>query len=84
MPIMVQIVPVNDNDPIVTMETIKTYYEENAPPQPVLPNITITDKDESCENDQLSAAVVQVDTVTEDSSDDQLTVRLTIGLYVIL
>ena len=72
---MVQIDPVNDNDPVITVETTETYYEENAPPQPVLPDISITDEDESCENDQLSAAIVQVDTLTEDSPWDQLTVR---------
>lgn len=74
-PIVVQIDPVNDNDPVVTVETTETYYEENAPPQPVLPDISITDEDEYCENDQLSAAIVQVDTLTEDSPWDQLTVR---------
>ena len=78
---MVQIVPINDNDPVVTVETRETYYEENAPPQRVLPDITITDEDEYCENDQLSAAVVQVVTLTNDSSEDQLTVRTTITLY---
>ena len=78
---MVQIVPINDNVPVVTVETRETYYEENAPPQRVLPDITITDEDEYCENDQLSAAVVQVVTLTNDSSEDQLTVRITITLY---
>ena len=75
-PVMVQIVPMNNNDPVVTVETVETYYEENAPPQPVLPDITITDEDENCENDQLSAATVQVVTLTEDSSSDNLTVRV--------
>ena len=74
-PILVQIDPDNDNDPVVTVEMTETYYEENAPPQPVLPDISITDEDESCENDQLSAAIVQVDTLTEDSPLDQLMVR---------
>ena len=83
-PVMVQIVPINDNDPVVTMETTETYYEENAPPQLLFLDITITDEDEYCENDQLSAAIVQVDTITEDSSDDQLTVRLAIALHVML
>ena len=76
MPIMVQIVPINDNDPVVTMGMTETYYEENAPPQPVFPDITITDEDEYCENDQLSAAIVHVITLTNDSSEDQLTVRI--------
>ena len=76
MPIMVQIVPINDNEPIVTVETTETYYEENAPPQPVLPDIIIMDEDEYCENDQLSAAIVHVITLTNDSSEDQLTVRI--------
>lgn len=78
---MVQIVPINDNDPIITMETRQTYYVENAPPQPMLPDITITDEDEYCENDQLSAAIVQVITLTSDSLEDQLTVRITIALF---
>ena len=75
---MVQIVPINDNDPVVTVETTETYYEENAPPQPVLPDVIITDEDEYCENDQLSAATVQVVTLTKDSPWDQLTVRATL------
>ena len=75
---MVEIVPINDNDPVVTMEMTETYYEENAPPQSVLLDITITDEDEYCENDQLSAATVQVVTLTEDSPWDQLTVRATL------
>jgi hypothetical protein len=53
---------------------------ENAPPQPVLPNVTITDEDELCENDQLSAATVQVITLTEDCPWDQLTVRVALFL----
>lgn len=74
MPIMVQIDPINDNHPVVTVETTETYYVENAPPQPVLPDITISDGDKVCDNDQLSAARVQVDTLTEDSQWDQLSV----------
>ena len=77
-PIVVQITPINDNDPVVTVETTETYYEENAPPQPVLPDITVTDEDEYCENDQLSAAIVRVNTLTKDSPSDQLTVGVTI------
>ena len=75
---MVEIVPINDNDPVVTMEMTETYYEENAPPQSVLLDITITDEDEYCENDQLSAATVQVVTLSEDSPWNQLTVRATL------
>ena len=75
---MVQIVPINDNDPVIAVDMTKTYYQENAPPQPVLPDITITDEDEYCENDQLSAATVRVVTLTEDSPWDQLTVRATL------
>ena len=77
---MVRIVPINDNDPVTTVETTETYYEENAPPQPVLPDVTITDEDEYCENDQLSAATVQVITLTEDSQSDQLMVRVCLNL----
>ena len=77
-PIVVQIIPINDNDPVVTVEMTETYYRENAPPQPVLPDITVTDEDVYCENDQLSAAIVQVNTLTKDSPSDQLTVRVTI------
>lgn len=75
MPIMVQIVPTNDHDPVVTLVTSETYYVENDPPQPVLPDIIITDGDEYCENDQLSAARVQVDTLAKDCDGDNLMVN---------
>ena len=73
---MVQIVPINDNVPLVTVKTIETYYVENAPPQPVLQDVAIIDEDEYCDSDQLTAARVQVDTITNDSPWDQLTVRI--------
>ena len=81
-PVMVQIVPINDNDPVITVEMTETDYEENAPPQPVLADIMITDEDEYCENDQLSAATVQVITLTEDSQSDQLMVRVCLNIML--
>ena len=74
MPIEVQIIPTNDNDPVITLKTIETNYIENAPPTPVLAGFNITDDDEYCENDQLTAARVQMDTLTNDRMGDQLMV----------
>ena len=75
MPILVEIVPVNDNIPVVTVETSVTYYTENDEPRHIVPNITITDEDETCQNDQLSMAIVQIETMTNDSNGDQLMVH---------
>ena len=75
MPIVVQIVPTNDHDPMVTLETNETTYVENDPPRSILGDITITDDDEYCESNQLIAARVQMDTLTDDGLGDQLMVR---------
>ena len=80
---MVQIIPINDNDPVVTVKTNETFYVENATPTPVLPDITIMDEDEYCVNDQISATIVLVYTLTEDSPRDQLTVRVITDYHIL-
>lgn len=75
MPVVVQIIPTNDHDPMITLETNETAYVENDPPQSILRDITITDEDEYCDNNQLTAARVQMDTLTHNRLGDQLMVR---------
>ena len=75
VPIMVEILPVNDNNPVVTVETLETTYIEGGEPQLIVPNITIIDEDETCENDQLIYARIRVLTMANDSYGDQLMVR---------
>ena len=79
---MVQIMPINNNDPVVTLASPETYYVENDLPQPILPDIAVRDDDEYCENDQLSVARVQVDTLAKDSQGDRLTVIIYAKIFV--
>ena len=62
------------------MTTSQLYHNETADPVVVLPDITISDEDESCEPDLLSAAQVTVETIAKDSAFD----RLEVSIHVLL
>lgn len=75
---MVTLIPDNDSGQTVTLSTMRVDFQETNPPLPVyiLPDLTISDEDDSpCNPQLLRAAQVTVITSASDSSQDVLMVK---------
>ena len=74
--ITVTVVPVNDNAPTLSSPTTPLTYDENNPGLIILPNISVSDIDNTeCNPTHLSAAQVTLETATSDSTSETLGVR---------
>lgn len=81
-PLVVEILPSNDNSPIVTLTASELDHNETAPPILIFQGLTIADFDDTpCNQQLLVAAQVIVETVAPDSSQENLMVRIS-GLYL--
>ena len=71
--ITVTLVPVNDNAPTVTSPHTPLTYDENDPGLIVLPNISVSDSDNTeCNPTFLTAAQVMLETATSDIANEML------------
>ena len=74
--ITVTLVPVNDNAPTLTSPPTPLTYDENNPGLIVLPNISVSDIDNTeCNPTSLSVALVTLETATSDVPNETLGVR---------
>lgn len=75
-PLIVSVVPINDNRPVVTLATSQLSRNETAPPILVFQDLTLSDFDYTpCNPQGLVAARVLVETIAKDSNSDILAVR---------
>ena len=73
--ITVTLVPANDNAPTLTSLTTPLTYVENSPGLLVLPSVSVSDTDDTeCNPTSLSAAQIRLETLTNDSANETLTV----------
>lgn len=71
VPLMVTIIPSNDNNPEITIATIQVTFVEAAPRVFVFENLSLTDNDQTCSDNVLSYATVVVQT-PNDMRNDQV------------
>lgn len=70
----VNLIPFNDERPSIEATTTALYYSESQGYLEVLPDVLISDADENCVTDVITAAQVMVVTFTNDSASENLTV----------
>lgn len=75
-PLIVNIVPVNDNRPVVTLAGTQLSKNETAPYIMAFQDLALSDFDNtSCNRQLFVAARVVVETIADDSGSDSLAVR---------
>ncbi len=76
MNVTVNIIPFNDEFPSIGATTTVLYYTESQGYLEVLPDVEISDDDETCRSDVITAAQVIVTTPTSDSALETLMVNV--------
>ena len=83
-PLIVTIIPVNDNGPVVTLATTEVFYNESLPPILIFPGLIIMDADNTpCNQQILRSAQVTVETRAMDTNVDDLMVRNVLSLICV-
>lgn len=75
-PIVVSIIPSNDNNPEIAVTTTQVTYVESAAPVTVFPDVALADNDQTCTDNMISYAVVTIETPA-DVINDRLQVKTT-------